>query len=807
MSDITLSAGVRSNLLQLQSTADLIGRTQTRLATGKKVNSALDNPTNFFTSTALSSRAGDLSRLLDSVGNAIKTIEQADNGIKSLTKLVESAQATARQALQAARPTATYSAEVAGTQAFAADAAGSATGAVVDIETTYENAVEGTAAFTADSAGSVEGSNAFNADQVQVFTSTAIDDVSDLAASGQFDDGDAFTIAIDGGGAGNELAIAVSTGMTGAQLVDAINNDADNGGRVVASLGANDELVLTGGDTNTTFTVTADGGNTGTIDFEDSAVAAENLLTQGLSQGDTLDITVGGSTTSITFGTGNGEVSTQQELLDAINAVDGLTASFNGDGELVIDGDDASVAATFGGDGATALGLGASLDTENLITQGVAEGDTLEVTVGGNTTTITFGYGAGQVSTQDGLVAALEGINGVTAEFDGDGNLNITSAGSDDLTVAGDAATTLGVAVADQAATVTGITGANQGETLTVSVNGGAATTLTFGTGAGEIGTTQGLVDALNAIEGVSASINGDGELEIDGADASTGVAFGGTAAAGLGLDANDVEATNLLSQGVSQGQTLTIDLGGTTSTITFGTGAGEVSTREGLEAAISAISGVTGAFNADGELEITSTNAAALSIGGTAAGALGVETTEAVVPEQSVTTANGTRASLESDYNEVIEQISQLVADASFNGVNLLNGDDLTVLFNEDGSSSFDVTGVTFDAAGLGLAQAASGSFQSDADLNSTLDDLSGAITALRTQASRLGSGLSIVQTRQEFTKATINTLQVGADQLVLADTNEEGANLLALQTRQQLSTTALSLASQADQNVLRLF
>ena len=88
MGDIVLSRAVRSNLSALQSTADLISTTQTRLATGKRVNSALDNPSNFFTSSSLNSRAGDLSNLLDSVSNAIKTLEAAGTGIKSLTKLV-----------------------------------------------------------------------------------------------------------------------------------------------------------------------------------------------------------------------------------------------------------------------------------------------------------------------------------------------------------------------------------------------------------------------------------------------------------------------------------------------------------------------------------------------------------------------------------------------------------------------------------------------------------------------------------------------------------------------------------------------
>ena len=100
MSDIVLSAGVRSNLLQLQQTSDLITQTQTRLSTGKKVNSALDNAINFFTAQGLDNRANDLSGLLDSMSNAINTIQAANNGITAITKLVQSAQALTSQANQ-----------------------------------------------------------------------------------------------------------------------------------------------------------------------------------------------------------------------------------------------------------------------------------------------------------------------------------------------------------------------------------------------------------------------------------------------------------------------------------------------------------------------------------------------------------------------------------------------------------------------------------------------------------------------------------------------------------------------------------
>src|SRR5215475_4325232 len=106
MSDIVLSAGVRSNLLQLQQTSDLMTRTQTRLATGKKVNSALDNAINFFTAQGLDNRANDLSSLLDSMSNAINTIQAANNGITAITKLVQSAQSLVSQANQTADTTA-----------------------------------------------------------------------------------------------------------------------------------------------------------------------------------------------------------------------------------------------------------------------------------------------------------------------------------------------------------------------------------------------------------------------------------------------------------------------------------------------------------------------------------------------------------------------------------------------------------------------------------------------------------------------------------------------------------------------------
>ena len=153
--------------------------------------------------------------------------------------------------------------------------------------------------------------------------------------------------------------------------------------------------------------------------------------------------------------------------------------------------------------------------------------------------------------------------------------------------------------------------------------------------------------------------------------------------------------------------------------------------------------------------------------------------------------------------------QIGQLAGNSGFNGVNLLGGSTLTVTLDETGNSTVDVTGVDYtnaNAAPLAI-NAAANNWSTAADITAASTDLSAALTSLRSESQTLSSSLSTVQIRQDFTKAMINTLQTGSDNLTLADSNEEGANLLALQTRQQLSTTALSLASQADQNVLRLF
>lgn len=165
---------------------------------------------------------------------------------------------------------------------------------------------------------------------------------------------------------------------------------------------------------------------------------------------------------------------------------------------------------------------------------------------------------------------------------------------------------------------------------------------------------------------------------------------------------------------------------------------------------------------------------------------------------------SSGVLAQLEKDFNKVRDQIDDLVKDSPYAGANLLAGEDLTTYFNADRSSSLVTSGVDLTTAGLDIDEA---DFASSTTIDSFVSTVKTALDTVRTFSGSLSNDLNIIQTREEFTKETINNLSEGSDKLTVADQNEEGAKLLALQTRQQLGVTALSLAAQAQQSVLRLF
>jgi hypothetical protein len=174
-----------------------------------------------------------------------------------------------------------------------------------------------------------------------------------------------------------------------------------------------------------------------------------------------------------------------------------------------------------------------------------------------------------------------------------------------------------------------------------------------------------------------------------------------------------------------------------------------------------------------------------------------------------SITAAtNQTRAKFAEQYNDILQQITFAARDSGYNGTNLLYGQSLDMVFNEDASTRMIVRGVVFDSAGIGLSTTDTRrSMQSDTEINAGIAKLTESIKIIRAQAATFGANNTVATVRESFTKEAVKLMKMGADNLVVADLNEEGANLLALQTRQQLSTQALSLASQSDQAILRLF
>ena len=339
------------------------------------------------------------------------------------------------------------------------------------------------------------------------------------------------------------------------------------------------------------------------------------------------------------------------------------------------------------------------------------------------------------------------------------------------------------------------------------------------------------LIASIDAIAGAgTASLSASGQLVLN-SGTGAGLTVGGTALATFGLSSGGTSSGLSTSvTGISSGGTtltgasvpplsgLTLDIAATNTSstataITFGTGAGQISTLNALNTALAA-NDLQASVSTTGQISIvTSNDAASSTIGtvtGTAAGGgqlfAAYNNLGGAIPVADAN-SQATRASLVAQYNNALAQINATAQDSSFSGANLLNGDTLKLVFNETGKSTLSITGVTFNDAGLGLGTLTSGTdFLDNNSANKVLSSLQSASTTLRGEASSLGSNLSIVQIRQDFNKNLIDVLQTGSSNLTLADTNQEAANSQALSTRQSIAVSALSLANQSQQSVLQL-
>ena len=167
--------------------------------------------------------------------------------------------------------------------------------------------------------------------------------------------------------------------------------------------------------------------------------------------------------------------------------------------------------------------------------------------------------------------------------------------------------------------------------------------------------------------------------------------------------------------------------------------------------------------------------------------------------------TNNTLRSGLAAQFNTLLSQINQAAADAGYNGVNLLTGSSSTVVLNDSGTSTLTIGGSNASASGLGLSSA-SNNFQLDSDINTALSNISSAMSSLQAIATTIGSMSAVMQSRLDFNNAMVDLLRSGADTLTSSNSNEDSATLLALQTRQQLAATSISLSRGNETTALRL-
>ncbi len=251
-------------------------------------------------------------------------------------------------------------------------------------------------------------------------------------------------------------------------------------------------------------------------------------------------------------------------------------------------------------------------------------------------------------------------------------------------------------------------------------------------------------------------------------------------------------------------GKTITVSDGVTTATYTT---VGVATTVAQIVNAINgtALETVKAELSGSGQILLEAQGATTITVGGTISAAeLAQFGLVAGVTAAGVLSA--TRTTAAQQFDALRTQIDQLAADSGYNGVSLLNGGGLKVVFNQTATSFQTIAGATDTSTGLGVV-ASTGNFQTNFDINAAVTNATAALATLQSQASTFASQVAIDQARSDFTKAQINTLNTGANGLVVSDPNADGASLLALQTRQQLGSTALSLAAQADRGVLRLF
>ncbi len=853
INDVSLTSGMRSNLLSLQGTVGLLDRTQNRLSSGKKVNSAIDNPVSFFAAQALNSRASVIDSLKDAMGQAVQTITSADKGITAITSMIEQSKGIAQSALSAEAGTggATGVINMAGVApAQGTVATGHITLSGMDPLATAPDTgainLTGIAITKAADTGTIDsafmdlssGKNlgsititGMTAGQTVVLSGVTFTAVNGAVVPGsaQFDmrgtdaaDGNSLKSQINAYGWGATAYTAVDLGAPGEVVVakrtaggaqDVVLGDIDvtgSGGHAAKSIRAGShEQITIGGLVFTAVAVNpiAALGEFATGGFnaadEDSLRAAINAVSWA-AETYTFSATISGGHVAI--------AKTVTATAAAADVVAGDVITSANSSTAVVIGATTPDTLTIGGLTFTAVAANpvaanrqflasgndatdeASLRDAINATNWSAQADTFSATING-----------GQVEIAKTVTATLADVSVLA------GDVTIPAHGSmavvpgvvtpADTIVIGDVTFT---AVAANPVAANGEFLASGNNATDMASLAQAINDVTYASYTGNRNFTA---NFANGVLTISKTVNG-ADASVDAGDFVLGTATAGEAS--LTVDAIPTADTITIGQG-ADGITFTAIAGAQfAGDLNFTAGGDDAADKQALADAINSAnwSAKTYTFTAsinNGNLALEKTinpgGAAANVTDGDFTYSVGISNTGAA--SQTINTTE--LANLQDQYNELRDQLTAVAVDSGYKGKNLLSA--IAALRSMDvkfEGNSLIVQGFDATADGLGLSAA---TWTAGGSISADTTKLDNALSTLSQNSSKLSGNLSIITVRQGFSTDIMNTLTEGADKLTLADANEEGGNMLMLQTRQSLSTSALSMSAQAAQSVLRLF
>ena len=783
MSSVTLTSAMRNNLLSLRRLSSQMDKTQEILSTGKKVNSAIDNASNFYQARSLTNRAADLMELLNSMDQGIQTIEAANTGIEHATSFLEQMNAIAGETLT--QPPAPLS-----NQAVLTDN-------VAELEAqgyTVVNTVDEFKALVAtDNAKLVLGSDISFSESIQITGANVtinggghtITYTSSNYLRAMSENCSVSNLHITTNGAtpwGERMFSAEAAGFR----MDNVKIDRSNA-RSYSCIGV---YVSSGGElSNIDINIESNGNcpigvfcNTGTVSLSNIAMnlSIEGNSGVGIYAGgsskvtlDRIGITSGGSGTI--YGAFKGSTGAQfygVEKTEDIRQQPASTPLWNGEANTAAMvnqiGDEAIIASA-------ALQFAPTVDLKDDATFGQGTwyvpsiGELMDV-YGTDTGKIVDGYGT-------------SGATGDNKKIINDTLAALKAAGVEAETLTNGYYWSSSETSANRSWILSMASGRRTNDNKYNYSNSVRVFQLLE-----NCFNPSTLSDGASGAGGSGASAPKIGDVLYDdktyGSAADYDPSSGKTAVGvvtWVSEDGSSLKAMNLKDLSFSsQTDKNSFDpdnpYGGRYTTVRHTTAAKYTEDITGIDN-YSRVQ-LAAAFGTDNLISVNDVNRASMSVENIAAFA--------------------------DRYNATLGEYDKLIADSSYQGVNLLTGGRMNVTFNETRSHRFTVAGRDMTSAGLGLQAA---DWDVVADLSDTVAQLQNAITSLRSFAAELGNNYSIIQTRQSFTEALADVLETGADDLTLADMNEESANYLMLQTRQQLAVNSLSLAAQSTQSILSVF